>query len=187
MAESKNNIITHGLSGTIGDLIVFRQRAGKTVVANVPRKSEIPPSKAQVQVQTEFKMASIYAVTALKDPKTKAIYEAKAKPGQSAYNVAIRDFFHAPDISNVNVTGYNGKAGDMIMMRVTDDVMVTGVQVRIENTDGSLLEEGAAMIEDNGLDYLYTATKDNPKVQGSTLIITATDLPDNKAESITTL
>jgi hypothetical protein len=30
MAESKNNIITHGLSGKIGDLTVFSQRDGKT-------------------------------------------------------------------------------------------------------------------------------------------------------------
>ncbi|SDF09761.1 hypothetical protein SAMN05421825_1031 [Epilithonimonas hungarica] len=33
MAESKNNIITHGLSGKVGDLIVFRQRSGDTIVS----------------------------------------------------------------------------------------------------------------------------------------------------------
>ena len=41
MAESKNNIITHGLSGKIGDLIVFSQRDGKTFAAkkkNNPQK-----------------------------------------------------------------------------------------------------------------------------------------------------
>jgi len=29
MAESKNNVITHGLSGKLGDLIVFRNWNGK--------------------------------------------------------------------------------------------------------------------------------------------------------------
>ncbi len=31
MAQSKNNIITHGLSGKVGDIIVFSQRGGKTI------------------------------------------------------------------------------------------------------------------------------------------------------------
>ena len=49
------------------------------------------------------------------------------------------------------------------------------------------LEEGEAMVEENGLDYQYTATQDNKQVKGSMLIVTATDLPDNKAESVITL
>ncbi|MCD0479267.1 hypothetical protein LPB90_12440 [Chryseobacterium sp. LC2016-29] len=39
MAESKNSIVTHGLSGKVGDLLVFRQRNGKTVVSKVPEDS----------------------------------------------------------------------------------------------------------------------------------------------------
>ena len=187
MAESKNNPITHGLSGTIGGVIVFRQRAGKTVVANKPKKSKVPPSKAQQPTRVEYKLAGIYATNALKDPKIKEIYESKAKPGQTARKVAVRDFFHAPDISDVDVSSHKVKVGDVITMRVKDDVMVTGVQLRIERSDGSLLEEGDAMVEDNGLDYTCTATKDNAQMQGSILIITATDLPDNKAESTITL
>ena len=37
MAESKNNIVSHGLSGKVGDLLVFSQRNGKTVVSKVPK------------------------------------------------------------------------------------------------------------------------------------------------------
>jgi hypothetical protein len=33
MAKSKNNAVTRGLSGKAGDLLVFRRRDGKTVVA----------------------------------------------------------------------------------------------------------------------------------------------------------
>jgi hypothetical protein len=39
MAKSRNNVVTHGLSGLIGDLLVFRQRANKTIVANRPKLS----------------------------------------------------------------------------------------------------------------------------------------------------
>ncbi|MDR1602299.1 MAG: hypothetical protein LBS42_07725 [Tannerella sp.] len=39
MAKQKGNVVTHRLSGKIGDLLIFRQRAGKTVVAKVPAVS----------------------------------------------------------------------------------------------------------------------------------------------------
>ena len=39
MAKSRNNVVTHGLSGLIGDLLVFRQRANETIVANRPKLS----------------------------------------------------------------------------------------------------------------------------------------------------
>jgi len=47
MAESKNNIITHGLSGKVGDLIVFSQRNGKTFVSKAPRKKTKEDTKNQ--------------------------------------------------------------------------------------------------------------------------------------------
>ena len=36
MAKQSNNVVTHGLSGKVGDLLVFSQRAGKTVVGKAP-------------------------------------------------------------------------------------------------------------------------------------------------------
>ncbi len=140
-----------------------------------------------MQTRISFRLASLYATTALKDPKIKEIYQSKAKPGQSAYNVAIRDFFHLPEISNVDVSGYNGKEGSVILMRVMDDVMVTAVLVSIYDGEGKVVEEGAAMVSDNGLDYVYTATKDNLGVKGGKVVIVATDLPDNKAETTVAL
>ena len=45
MAESKKNIITHGMSGKVGDIIVFSQRHGKTIVSKAPtRKAELSDS-----------------------------------------------------------------------------------------------------------------------------------------------
>jgi hypothetical protein len=35
MAKSKNNLVTHGLSGKIGDMLVFRQVGGETIVSAV--------------------------------------------------------------------------------------------------------------------------------------------------------
>jgi hypothetical protein len=39
MAKSKNNVITFGLSGKTGDLIIFRRRDGQTIVTKVPHVS----------------------------------------------------------------------------------------------------------------------------------------------------
>jgi hypothetical protein len=39
MARSSHNVVVHNLSGKVGDLLVFRQRHGKTFV----RKYPVPP------------------------------------------------------------------------------------------------------------------------------------------------
>ena len=75
MAKSNNNIITHGLSGKVGDLLVFSQRNGKTIVSRVPRRSGTL-SSATVNQNQKFAMASYYAKSALQDPALKAGYEA---------------------------------------------------------------------------------------------------------------
>ena len=36
MAKQKNNVVTHGLSGNVGDLLIFRQTSTGTVVADMP-------------------------------------------------------------------------------------------------------------------------------------------------------
>ena len=38
--------------------------------------------------------------------------------------------------------------------------------VTIANADGSLVEEGDAVLQPNGLDWVYTATADNPSLEG---------------------
>lgn len=187
MAVSHNNIVTHGLSGMVGDMLVFRQRGGKTIVSNAPKASDKPPTDKQETIRTRFQQAIIYGKTAIADATTKEAYASQAKEGQSAFNVAVADFFNAPSISHVDVSKYHGKPKDTIHVRVTDDFMVKGVHVKIENSDGSLVEEGDAVIDSNGLDYLYTATTDNKELAGDKITITATDTPDNVSVSETTL
>jgi len=61
MAESKNNVITHGLAGLVGDLIVFRNRGRKTFVSSKPKERTGEPSEAQKQHHRRFQEATIYA------------------------------------------------------------------------------------------------------------------------------
>jgi len=39
MSETVINIITHGMSGKFGDLIVFSQRNDKTIVSMAPKRT----------------------------------------------------------------------------------------------------------------------------------------------------
>ncbi len=181
MAKSKNNVITHGLSGLIGDLLVFRQRANKTIVADRPKPFSKPPTVVQLGIQDRFKKAALYAKTAILDPLVKAAYQAAALLGQSAYNRAFKDYQLAPEFDEeVNLSNYTGAIGDEISVSVIDDFRVSGVKVQIMKPDASLLEEGDAVQSVNGLDWIYTATAVNADVPGSTIIFTASDLPGNR-------
>jgi hypothetical protein len=103
MAQSKNNVLTHGLSGTI-DLLVFRQKDGKTIVAKRPDSSGKGSEKQQEQ-RNRFQQATIYAKNAVDTAGVQELYagEAKKKKGITAYNVAVADFFNAPDIQTIDL------------------------------------------------------------------------------------
>ncbi|CAD7805290.1 hypothetical protein CHRY9390_01345 [Chryseobacterium aquaeductus] len=179
MAESKNNIVTHGLSGKVGDLLVFSQRNGKTVVSKVPKERTGELSEKQKQHKLKFQKAVLYAKSVLADPSKNQMYAAMAdsSKGITTYNVAVADLLNAPDIEEIDLSNYNGNVGDTIKIIVLDDFQVVSVTVRIENADGSLVEEGIAI--DNGAEWIYTATISNPDLSGDKITVKATDNPDN--------
>jgi hypothetical protein len=178
MAESKNNLVTHGLSGKLGNMLVFSQRAGKTVVGKVPRKHG-EATVAQSAIQAKFQQAVIYAKAAISESQTKANYAELAKNGNSAYTVAIADFFNAPDIAEIDISHYTGVSGGKIRVKVVDDFIVENVSVSIINGDGTLVEEGNAIKEQDGIHWSYTATQTNSSFDGDKISVTATDKPGN--------
>lgn len=187
MAESKNNIITHGLSGKVGDLIVFSQRNGKTFVSKAPRKKTKEDTENQKEHKRKFQKATLYAKSVINDPVQKELYAAASdtSKGMSTYNVAVADLLNAPDIETLDLSGYTGKIGDVIKIIVLDDFAVKAVTVKIENADGSLVEEGSAV--DSGFEWVYTATVNNKDLSGDKITIKATDNPANVTEMNQTL
>ncbi|OBW43167.1 hypothetical protein AB670_00359 [Chryseobacterium sp. MOF25P] len=187
MAESKNNIVTYGLSGKVGDLLVFSQTNGKTVVSKTPKERTGELSDKQKAHKLKFQKAVLYAKAVLNDPAKKELYDAKADNsiGMSTYNVAVADLLNAPDIEEINLSGYTGNPGDIIKIMATDDLGVVSVNVKIENEDGTFVEEGAAV--NNGAEWIYTATASNPDLAGDKITITASDTPANLTEETKTL
>lgn len=179
MAKSIENFVMQGASGKIGKMLVFRQRADQTIIAKRPKKNNQPLTLAQLEVRDRFTEAAYYAKTAISNPVLKEEYLAKAKLGQSAYNVAFADYLKAPELRKVMAEGYNGAIGDSILFRVIDNFKLQSVTVRILDAANNVIEQGAATLMANGLDWEYIATATNPTVLGSNLEVTAKDTPGN--------
>jgi hypothetical protein len=179
MAKSRNNVITHGLSGKIADLLIFRQRNGQTIVSKVPEHSK-KSSEKQIQQRKRFQQATIYAKIATETPGIKELYAGKAKKlkDMTAYSVAVADFFNAPDIETVDLSAYTGAVGDEIRIITSDDFAVKTVHIQISNADGSPVEEGYAVNSIGNL-WIYTATTDNESLEGDKIVVSVSDMPGN--------
>ncbi|WP_017259110.1 hypothetical protein [Pedobacter arcticus] len=178
MATSKNNVVTHGLSGKVGDLIVFKQQNGKTIVGKMPQKSSKPPTEAQLSVNERFKLASKYAQQAILDPVLKPKYAGFAKTGQSVFNVAFADFFSPPILSDAAGI-YNGAVGCQLIVKAIDNYEVKSVKLSIYLADESLLEEGEAVLQLDGVTWKYACTLATTDFATCTLTWSATDLANN--------
>jgi len=189
MAHSNNSVITGKLSGTLGKELVFRDWEGKTVVAKAPKARVGEPTNAQAQTQERFLLASRYgkSVKESKDQGIKDAYTAALRPRQNLYSRAVEDFMSAPVVKSVNSGAYTGVIGSTITVRAVDDFRVTGVQVEIFTASGTLLEKGNAILQTNGLDWIYTATQANAVLAGSKINAIATDVPGNTGTLAVTL
>jgi hypothetical protein len=179
MAKQSGNVVTYGLRGKIGDLLVFRQRNGETIVSKIPEKQK-EVSEKQKKHQKLFQQATIYGKVVTADPQLKKLYEASAKKkkGVTAYNIAVADFLNAPNIENVDLSAYTGTAGDEIHIIASDDFAVKSVHVSISNADGALIEEGYASQSVSNL-WIYVASQNNDNMTGDRIVITVSDIPGN--------
>ncbi|MBN1311320.1 MAG: hypothetical protein JXB30_07860 [Anaerolineae bacterium] len=178
MARVKKNVVMTGLSGMLGDqIVVKRDKAGRTIISIKPTfPDDREFSEEQLSQQEAFREAVMYA----KMVKSEAVYTEKAEDTpRSGYNVAIADWFHAPEIEAIDLSGWAGQAGGSIRIKALDDVQVERVTVIITGEGDVLIEQGAAEQED-GLWWVYTTTQ--PATGQPRVIAIAQDLPGNIAQ-----
>jgi len=138
MARVRRNALIDGLSGMIGDQLVFRTlRDGRTIVCAKPDFSKRVLSADQKAHHAKFKQAAAYARHAARSEPLYA--QLAAGTMKTAYNVALADFFHPPVIQGVKWDG------SVVMIHATDDVRVAGVRVTILDEAGMALEQGEAL------------------------------------------
>lgn len=175
MAKVRNNLIIQGLSGMLGNQLLIRQdKAGRTIVSAKPQfKPNRTFSDQQIEHQRSFREAAAYAQSV----RTMEVYVSKAAGTlMNPYNVALSDWFHAPQILDVDLGNWTGQPDKVLRIKVIDDVLVAQVEVMICDGSGATLEHGAAAQVD-ALWWEYTT-----RVSGSghlTVQVSARDIPHN--------
>ena len=177
--ELLENDLIEGSSGRFGKRLVYSQRGGKTIITRRAARKRDPNSTLQQQVRELFAEGILYGKTVIADEVKKAIYQAKTKGNQTAFNLAVSDFCKAPEIKKYDATAYTGQIGDTISIRAIDDFKVVWVKLVIKDSADSIIEDGAALLSANGADWIYTATVANPTLTGTKLIMSAADMPGN--------
>ena len=167
MAGIKTNVIVEGLSGKLGNQLVFRHlRDGRTIVCLKPDFSRRVLSNDQKAHQERFRAAAAYAREAsLSQP----IYaKLAARTIKNAYNLALGDWFHPPVIHSIE------KRDGKIFVQASDDVCVASLRVMIVDEAGTMLEQGEAVqLEGDVWEY-------QPATEGK-VMAEACDLPGNVA------
>lgn len=179
MAKSENNEVMYGARGKVGNLVVFKNFANdRTIISKRRRKVDNPRySQAQEVTKDTFRDAVIYAKGAIGDPVLLAFYKQYAKPGSSAYNMALADFCKLPEIKTINTSNYQGTVGDLITVRAVDNFKITSLKVTIFSADDELLETGLAVMAPNNADWVYHTTSPNLELPNTVIKVEATDTP----------
>lgn len=181
MARIHKNVVVNGLSGTIGDqLVLKRDRGGRTIVTAKPTFSDDRVfTKEQKEHMGDFREATQYAKVAAREEEAYA-EKAQGTP-RSAYNVAVGDWFHPPEVGEIDLSGWTGQAGESIHIMALDDVMVRRVRVMMADEQGVLIEQGEA-VQMDALWWVYTTTQaasGRPNV-----IAIAQDLPGHIGQAV---
>ena len=111
------------------------------------------------------------------DPVSKAEYKAKAEGMQKAHNIAIADFYHAPEIRRVETESI--KTTQTMIIHAIDDFKVVEVSVEVYDMEGVQLEKGQAG-EKSLWFWEYRINTDISLHKGLRLLVTAFDKPGNK-------
>lgn len=143
----KDNIVTEGLSGMLGGVMVFRQVRGKTVVSNRPRKPA-KQSELQRENRVRFRAASAYAKEAMRDPEKKERYTIRARKLNlpNAYTAALTDYLRKPVVSTVKCSG---RAKDFVTINASKKgFALASVEVTMTDAQGTPLKTCTATIKD---------------------------------------
>jgi len=185
---STNQQSIKNYSGIFGNQVVLKNRKGKSVMTLPHVKPKVPPTEKQVAVRERLKLAAVYAHNAMKDPALSAMYAAKSgSKGFAPYRLAVFDYLRPPYIHQVDASGYHGNTGEKITVTAGDDFQLSSVTVKISHPDGSLIEEGACVLNMPASNYEYTATVQVAALTGVVILARAIDTPGNLTELSVTL
>ena len=160
-----------GLSGKMGDWVYrYSKDKKKTYIGEMPvHTGEQTPG--QLNQQERFGDGSRYASEAMADPALCQFYTALAEEwDMSPQNLAMADFLSVPQFKPLDLSNYQGRVGDPIVIRVVDKVGLASLEVAIDGQDGTDIEKGMAVeIGSHSGKWVYLATQ--PVAKGSDIFI----------------
>lgn len=180
MATYNNNLLLHGAKGKLGDYYIMN-RGGKQIMVRRPNRDGHVAKGAQKFTQDRFRQAQQFASEICLDPGRKAFYTPFRKGGNTEYNLALGDYLKPPEFLGVDVSAYRGKTGNELLVRAMDNIRITRMLVRIEQGNGSVLEEGEAIETGRMDEWAYTVRFDHDLQAGDLVVFTAFDNAGNKA------
>ena len=188
MAKIKLNPIVEEVSGGLGNL-VFRSSNGKTVLSRKPDFSGTEISEDQAAHRERFRQAVAYGRSVMADADLREVYNQVAeRKGTPLFALTVADFFNAPSITGVDLSAYNGQAGNVVKVNALDDIGVVNVHVALTNAkDGALIESGNANETAPGSgQWVYAATVAVPAGTTVNFSVVATDRPGGMASDTRT-
>jgi len=182
MKTEKNNLF-YGYTGKIGDTGLYQRVVnGRVIIQRCPNRKKIKKFQDWPEQVQRFSTATKYASAILKNPEIKALYEKVAEGFNSATSMAVKDYLKPAVIERVVTTGYLGRVGYCIVIRIDNIVPVKSVKVTVESPQGEMIESGQAQMQPSGNLWHYITTKPNPHHKGSLIRIVSRDLPNHIVE-----
>lgn len=170
MAKVTLNQLLHVLQGGIGDWVFRQMPDGTIIISGAPRYHKRKTTQKQQAHRERFRQAAKHARRAA---RKHPIYAELAKgTWKSAYNFALSDWWHKPEIHRIE------RKKGCIRVQATDNVLVARVRVTVLDEGGKILEAGEcvkAKGRASGAGWWEFASE----AQGKTVIAEAWDLPGN--------
>ena len=166
MAKVVLNPALRVLSGDVAGFVYRQQADGSVIMA---KETLLDPNRefsvAQLEQMQKFKEASARYRRLMEDAGTEAAYKkliAERGLESRLRALVIGDILKAPVISTLDISKFEGKAGDTIRVVAEDSVGVARLSLSVQDvTAGQLVE--AAEMQMNGLvsstvEWVFTAT-----------------------------
>ena len=167
-----------GFRGKIGNMVFRQLPDGTTVVTQAPhektrrqkKRAKLKRSPRQKAHNSNFRDAVNYAKAHQRHPVYVEL--AQAALMKTAYNFALSDWLHAPEIHRLE------QRDGCILVEANDNILVTKVQVTIMDEEGRILEKGEAVrTEGDWWEFPSTA-------EGKTIKAEAWDLPGHVTQFV---
>lgn len=155
MATLTANTVIGILHGRMGNLVFAQAPNGRVIVRRSPIR-KAPATSGELLNRSKFAASVAYLKGVILTPGLYEAYRRQARlKNKRPCDLAISDFHHPPEIRDIEMGAYKGRAGDPIKVEAVDDFHVEEVFVTLARLDREVIELGPAVPDD--VHWVYRA------------------------------